>query len=260
MKKRKVLASDYDGTLRRQGVASQDIAAIEQFRQAGHHFGIVTGRSIMMIVPELAYFNVPYDFIIGNNGGIIVDAQLRCLKQWNIDLTQAFSLIEAFPKENSMLGISNGYEFTTLCNQKTQTDKDYNTIINTRNYTWDEVMTRGCINSFFSRAESPEATQALQKRFGEQFGQAIQFHYNKGTLDASCVNVSKSYGIQWLKEHCYFNDDLTVIGDGENDVQMIQDWHGYAVENGVAAAKQAACCVVPQLSDCIARFMRTQAE
>ena len=49
----KLLASDYDGTLRRPYVKQSDIKAIKRFRAAGNVFGIITGRTLEMILPEI---------------------------------------------------------------------------------------------------------------------------------------------------------------------------------------------------------------
>ena len=45
-----LLASDYDGTLKRQGKISEtDIMAIQNFQREGNLFSLITGRSISMI-------------------------------------------------------------------------------------------------------------------------------------------------------------------------------------------------------------------
>lgn len=50
----KILASDYDGTLRTEElVAEKDIEAIARFRKAGNLFGIVTGRSMESLQKEI---------------------------------------------------------------------------------------------------------------------------------------------------------------------------------------------------------------
>ena len=49
----KILASDYDGTLRTEElVAEKDIEAIARFSKAGNLFGIVTGRSMESLQKE----------------------------------------------------------------------------------------------------------------------------------------------------------------------------------------------------------------
>ena len=72
---RKIIASDYDGTLARPhlGVTDIDREAIRAWRAAGNLFGIVTGRGRME--EELARVDVEYDFTIVFNGTEIYDGQ-----------------------------------------------------------------------------------------------------------------------------------------------------------------------------------------
>lgn len=71
----KVAASDYDGTLFRQDrIAKSDAEAIKKWREAGHKFGVVSGRDHGMLVPQLQHYGVGYDYLACNNGGIICAA------------------------------------------------------------------------------------------------------------------------------------------------------------------------------------------
>jgi len=63
-----LFASDYDGTIRRDGqVTKEDLAQISAFQAKGNIFGIVTGRAIDMIAGELKHYGIAFDFIIGGN-------------------------------------------------------------------------------------------------------------------------------------------------------------------------------------------------
>src|SRR5574344_1098044 len=68
----KVAASDYDGTLFRQNnISEEDIIGIHKWREAGHLFGVVTGRDYGMLAPQLRYYGIKFDYAVCNNGGII---------------------------------------------------------------------------------------------------------------------------------------------------------------------------------------------
>ena len=76
----KVAASDYDGTLFRQDrIAKSDAEAIKKWREAGHKFGVVSGRDHGMLVPQLQHYGVGYDYLACNNGGIICTADGKVL-------------------------------------------------------------------------------------------------------------------------------------------------------------------------------------
>lgn len=56
----KILASDYDGTLRTEELVDiNDIHAIQEFRKAGNVFGLVTGRSMESIQMEIEKIRSP---------------------------------------------------------------------------------------------------------------------------------------------------------------------------------------------------------
>ena len=66
----KIFATDFDNTLLiNNSITQKDIQSIKNFRNMGNLFGIITGRSLGSIIVELEYFDVPYDFIVGINGG-----------------------------------------------------------------------------------------------------------------------------------------------------------------------------------------------
>ena len=69
----KIAFSDYDGTLSvpEEGVATETIASIHAWRDAGNKFGIVTGRDYSLIDKEARAYQIPVDFYICCNGAAI---------------------------------------------------------------------------------------------------------------------------------------------------------------------------------------------
>ena len=70
MKKRLLLASDFDGTV---GVGDQlqrDRDAIARFREAGHLFGLVSGRNAAGLREMRQKTALPCDFLLSDNGSV----------------------------------------------------------------------------------------------------------------------------------------------------------------------------------------------
>ena len=70
MKKRLLLASDFDGTV---GVGDQlqrDRDAIARFREAGHLFGLVSGRNAAGLKEMRQKTALPCDFLLSDNGSV----------------------------------------------------------------------------------------------------------------------------------------------------------------------------------------------
>ena len=93
----KILASDYDGTLRvNEKVESYDLDMIHKHRAAGNLFGLVTGRSMESIKAEIKGNGIEVDFVIANNGGVIYDKQFQKLRCIYMDTQAAQEIIALY--------------------------------------------------------------------------------------------------------------------------------------------------------------------
>lgn len=250
----KLLASDWDGTLRRNlDVDVRDLTAIKKFRSLNHVFGIVTGRSIGMLKNELAYYHVPYDFMIGTNGGIIANEQLEVIWHHDIEFDAAIKLIEYLKtKPTVMFGISDGDEFGNI---QSPEDVGESTLIDIHPIDPLQIIDSKRINSFYLRDDTPEKTHELYKDLNERFGKKMKFHYNTGTIDVSAAGVSKRTGILKLME-LYHSKEIYVIGDGHNDIEMIEAFQGFTVEGAPDDVKEKAVHSYHGLYDCIEDILK----
>ena len=72
--KKTIVCSDYDGTIyTREEDMERNLKAIEEYRKLGGKFVLVTGRSKTSINEVIEKYNIPYDYIISNNGAVIFD-------------------------------------------------------------------------------------------------------------------------------------------------------------------------------------------
>ena len=66
---RKLIASDFDGTIGTGGQLKKDIEAIEEFRRRGNLFGLVSGRNIAGLRKMRERTGVPVDYLMSDSGG-----------------------------------------------------------------------------------------------------------------------------------------------------------------------------------------------
>ena len=67
-----ILASDYDGTLHvDEEQTLRNLEAVKKWREKGHQFGLITGRSYEMALLPIHEYHLPLDFLICNNGATI---------------------------------------------------------------------------------------------------------------------------------------------------------------------------------------------
>jgi len=247
----KLLASDFDKTLlRNREVTQEDLEAIHNFRQKGHLFGIITGRSISMITTDLEVLKVPYDFLVCNNGGILCDGDLNIINRHDIPFEFVEEILQRFTGKPVLLGASDGDAFCSLQSQQVEKAADFASPMKTKRISREEILGARKINSMLIREVKETQTMELKEWLEVKYKDIVSFHYNNGTLDINEKSVSKKQAIYELGEY-YNTDELYVIGDGYNDLEMIQEFHGFAVDNAVEVVKEEARAVVASVAACI---------
>jgi Cof subfamily protein (haloacid dehalogenase superfamily) len=251
----KILASDYDGTIRKEIVNETDTDSIRHFRSLGHKFGIVTGRSIGMIYEELNYHGVEYDFLIANNGAIIINDQDEILFQANIESSIAHSFIDLAVQEGEIivLGTSDGFQFGRILSN--EIPKTHSRITHASPTNIDDLLEKGIFNSFFFRCKNTEETHAYKKKMDERFGDLISFHFNNGSTDVCCKGISKASGVEFIKNH-FKPEAIYTFGDNHNDIEMTTMFGGFCIESSVDELKQVAQRIFPDLTACINAILK----
>jgi len=246
-----ILASDYDGTLRKDGLVDPlDLQAIDQFRSQGNLFGIVTGRAYDMIVNELIHYGIDVDFLSCNNGSTIFDHEGYVIYQVNIDFNLACDLIKWLEKEdNVMFGACDGKHYFTILNGSFSTIMK-NNLIGTITSSKEDIINTGTITAFFTRKSTDELTNDMGHRMEREFNYRLGLHTNGGTIDVGPKDITKSTAIQFLQKK-YPNAHITTIGDHLNDMDMVKDFHGFAIASGHEELKKIASHIVSNLSEAI---------
>jgi len=249
----KILASDYDGTLKRVNgtVEKLDIEAIHTFREAGHKFGIVTGRSLDMLRRDFGKFDVKIDFFVGTNGGIIADSDYNKIISFDIDFNKAMDFMEKYRNRHDVsLAMGNGYKTARL--SWLENTPDFTKFGVTGDY--EEILESKIINSFVVGLRYPELRNQLIDEFAEVYGDYMNFHKNMNIIDVSAKGVYKSTGLEHVKS-IYKTEELYVIGDELNDIEMIKKFKGYCVTNARAEVRECAAKIFDSVASCIGHVM-----
>ena len=239
--------SDFDGTLRRNGVVSQeDRQAIREFRRRGHKFGVVTGRTYDVIIDLLDTLELPYDILICNNGAAAFGPDGRQLFVHYMPIEGARQVAEYFHGLDLIAyGISDGLHISTgpyKGHSILYTDVDRETIDES------ELLDAGKANGFFSVYHSHEDMLSAADHLKRHFSDFMEVHISGlRSIDTTPKGVSKTTGIMEVKDllGC---DEIFTIGDAVNDMTMIADFGGFAVENAEDQVKAVASRVVPSVA------------
>lgn len=241
-----ILISDYDRTLTQVDgrILSKDKEAIATFRKSGHHFGIASGRSVPNIQGLLKKAGIQADIIIGNNGAVIADGNGREITCFGIDPCVA-------DKVNALLKTqSYGY---AVCDGKNYAYRGFGKMTFKRsmglsNLTVDAMVDQKHVMSFI--------IYFIRKAYRATLIDTLNHDYplvsfpNGFSIDVMDRHVNKAKAVGVAAR--YLNDQtIYVIGDGLNDIPMIQAYNGFAVTRAKAEVKESASIVFTNISDCI---------
>ncbi|MBD9149351.1 MAG: hypothetical protein EGQ14_00750, partial [Spirochaetia bacterium] len=72
---KKLLVSDYDGTFKndKDGSIKANIDEVSKFMSNGNIFTLASARSYNSLIRQVNRYNIPYDYLICNNGGVVYD-------------------------------------------------------------------------------------------------------------------------------------------------------------------------------------------
>ncbi len=238
----KIIATDFDGTLSYNGkISDEDKEAIKRFRKAGNKFGIVTGRDVDLaqwIKPENG---LEYDFLICCTGGVIKNGEGEIIycKKGKID--SFISEIIAKAKELGAYGFAIG-DVLLKC------------IIDIKGKIpsqLDALKEFTHANTGFIKDE--KATE-FAKFVNENYGDKISAHQNGTAVDMPPAYVSKVTGV-YQYASMFDSPEIYAVGDNINDISMIKEFCGFAVENARDEVKAVAKHQCKRICDMIDYLM-----
>ncbi len=79
---KRIVFADYDGTIYRDDRSvKQNVAAIKRFRACGGKFVIATGRGVTSVQGVIEKDDIPYDYLIMNNGALVANNKGELLRK-----------------------------------------------------------------------------------------------------------------------------------------------------------------------------------
>lgn len=234
----KMIVSDFDDTLYiNNAIDKNEIKKINEFRKKGNIFVIATGSSYTSFKRKIKYSNLKYDYLIVNHGTSIFKNN-RLIYNKMLDRTIVDEIIEKYNL------------------------KDKN------NYT----LIKNTCGNFFSTSKqglvkpSSKDITKIHLEFGdENYKNELEYLKNKYSYKVNIYelmyhndieiinkNSSKLLAIKYIMiiENVQKNKIYT-IGDGFSDIEMIKEYNGYAIKNGIDAIKKSAKKIVNSVSELI---------
>jgi hydroxymethylpyrimidine pyrophosphatase-like HAD family hydrolase len=269
----KILASDFDGTFSMgiyggpggSAVSRENLDAVRRFRAAGNLFGFATGRNLAMLLMEPRLNGMEFDFLVGSNGAVIygrgADGELRLLKELDISADLSVRVIgilaDNAPRFLTMMTadksyfIDDGKGMNELRRLAGSFDTSQIAIID-RAAAGALTGVQQISGQYFS---SREAMRVADEVNGLCMGEVLAVPNAEG-VDVTPKEVDKASGLrEYLRLTGQSADNLTVIGDGANDITMIEAFGGCTVEGACEAATKAATRQYPSVSALIEEML-----
>lgn len=249
----KLFASDYDGTLYQNKKIDQKlIDKINEFRK-DNLFGIATGRCVDLVKCELDGQGVPYDFIVSNNGGTIVDKDGKLLVNHLIDRDVAKSIMQIVGSyKPDQLGVSDGLTYATnypMLETLMPSLADYEY----QKPDVFKVIEKGDIASIFAYFDSRVKTKEVLNKINGYIAD-LECATNLKMISITPKNVTKKQGVEFVAK--YFKaDEIYVIGDDFNDLPMIEYFHGFAISSGIEDCIKKASKTFDNVYDALVYLM-----
>ena len=197
----KILASDFDETiffLDNEEKNKKNIEAIKKFISKGNIFCIITGRNYSDLKYYLTKYDIPYSYLICEDGAKIFNNVDYCLETVLLNPNDIKKIIPVLEENKSDYYLDDGYNKTNNYND--------------------------CVKIVINSKDETEKNRIvdLLKDKGYYHIYASRFHVN---IINKSVNKEKAIKKLFNIENLDYNL-LHVIGDNENDYEMLKSFHG----------------------------------
>lgn len=227
MLKKQIVFSDYDGTIYiNEQDMEKNIKCIEEYRRLGGKFVIVTGRSKSSFYGVIEKYDIPYDYVIANNGAVILDNVGNKIYEQTISKDASSRIIKYLKlKDNTKLFFYDENDKVEYHNQE--------------------------LLKIRAKTHQIEIARNIEKEINFLFVDEVIAHaafpfmyysdLNYSLVDIVSIKAGKEKAIKQLLDILDMNSEYAItIGDGRNDINMIKQYNGYSMATAEVEVKEVA--------------------
>ena len=241
----KIIGSDYDGTLNHNGIDEIKKQKLQLWRSKGNVFALISGRFRSDVIELYNRQQFPCDFLIANNGSVIMKTDGTVVSHTRCDASLAVPLIKALLEWGCEWGNVDTafpckiYAELNGCNEDGE-------------YTLETMPEVPYFNQISTALPDFETAEKVTKLIGEHFGTHLNPLQNGTCIDIVRADMNKAQGLRILADYLGADySDIIAVGDNINDSDMIRKFRSYAMENGVDQIKSLADFITPGVGELI---------
>lgn len=226
----KILASDFDETIYfpdNNELNEKNINSIKNFISKGNIFCIITGRNYTDLKKYLNDLDIPYSYLICEDGAKIFNNMDYCLNTVLLEESEIKETIKILEEENCDYYLDDGYNKTEYFND--------------------------CVKIVVNCSDEEE-----KERLVKIIKDKVNIHIYASRTHINIINktINKENALKKLFniENLNYNN-LHVIGDNDNDYEMIKAFNGVVMKNHHEKLNELKRDEYESLSDYIEELM-----
>ena len=214
LNKRKIVVSDYDGTfyLDENGVLN-NVEKVNEFRKEKNLFVMATGNNWKQFQTVISKYNIKYDYLISDQGACIFDNKNNLLRVNYLDYDISKKITSRIKENNKEYKLFNPYEETKTIEEKN--------------------ITKIAVN-FTNLQEALDFNNKINKEFGKDIHAYTMIFEKINIVEIISSKADKNEAIKCIiNEEGIQRHNVYTIGNGYNDISMIQNFNGYCMKDSV---------------------------
>ena len=234
----KIAATDFDGTFCPIGqpIPAENLEAVHQWQEAGHKFGIATGRGYSLIAQALEPYDLTVDYLVCNNGAVSLDGvgnMLHCHAIPKDVLRELLTVPAIHDSERPLIVFSSSQAYSVRPNpEMKETDVERIGL--------DDVLDLEQVVQVSIKLTTPEEAQQVSDTIQQAYP-LLGGNINRSYLDINRREAEKGWGLmQMTAAGDWQGSEILTIGDDKNDLPMIERFGGFTMTTAMPFMKEAA--------------------
>lgn len=201
----KILASDFDNTtyyLDNDEQNKKNASAIKKYCSKNNLFCIITGRNYTDLKKSINEYDIPYDYLVCEDGAKIFNKKDECIYTKKIGKESIEKVTQLLKEMKCNYYLDDGYDKTENINDAVK-------------------IVIKCTN------------EEMKEKIVQEIKEKIDIHIYASRFHINIINkeVNKKFGINQLFSIEKLDyDSLYVIGDNDNDYEMLKEFRGAVIK------------------------------